>query len=123
MKQFVFSSQRYVISLLISLHKDVVRIDGLLGSLSRSFVADPTFTPQIIAHVGIPALADWLGHVAMIAVYTGLHNFVSPVLKTLIANGVWKTKEREEFRLKRQMEAWKYGSGSDYVMEGAEWEE
>jgi len=103
--------------------QDVVRIDGLLGSLSRSFMADPTFTPQIINHVGIPALVDWLGHVTMIAVYTGLHNFASPILKIFIENGVWEGKEREEWRLKRKMEAWEYGSGSDYVMEGKKWEE
>ena len=46
---------------------------GLLGSLARSFVADPTFTPQIVAHVGIPTLLEWLGHVGMIAIYNSLH--------------------------------------------------
>ena len=35
--------------------QDVIRFDGLVGSLSRSFVADPTFMPKIVAHVGIPA--------------------------------------------------------------------
>ena len=46
---------------------------GLLGSLARSFVADPTFTPQIVAHVGIPTLLEWVGHVGMIAIYNSLH--------------------------------------------------
>jgi hypothetical protein len=36
---------------------DVVCIDGFVGSLAWSFVADPTFMPQIVAHVGVPALA------------------------------------------------------------------
>jgi len=110
-------------TLLQNHYVDVVRIDGLLGSLSRSFIADPTFTPQIISHVGIPALVDWMGHVTMIGVYATLHKFVSPLLQILIDRGVWKDKEREEWRLKRKMEAWEYGSGSDYVMEGPEWDE
>lgn len=103
--------------------QDVVRIDGLLGSLSRSFVADPTFTPQIINHVGIPALVDWMGHVAMIAIYAGLHKFVSPILYTLTENRIIKFNERQEWRLRRKMEAWEFGSGSDYIMEGPEWDD
>ena len=50
--------------------QDVVRFDGLVASLAGSFAADPLFMSQIVAHVGIPTLADWLGHVGMMAVYT-----------------------------------------------------
>ena len=100
--------------------QDVVRIDGLFGSLSRSFLKDPTFTPQIVLHVGVPALSDWLGHVTMIAVYTGLHNWVTPVIKAWInasntENGRFLSlSARDRFRWKRAIEAWEYGSGSDY---------
>lgn len=118
--------------------QDVVRIDGLLGSLSRSFVADPTFTPKIVQHVGVGALVDWLGHVSMIATYAALHRFATPVLKTLLEKDAWPLplllggvdgddneakKARDVWRLKRRMESWEYGSGSDYVMKGPEWEE
>mmetsp|Transcript_11446 Transcript_11446/g.17233 ORF Transcript_11446/g.17233 Transcript_11446/m.17233 type:complete len:673 (-) Transcript_11446:74-2092(-) len=94
--------------------QDVVRLDGLLGSLSRSFVADPTFMPQIVAHVGLPRLLDWMGHVSMIAMYTGLHNAVTPVLKPLVMD---MKDQRKRFQLLRQMEAWEYGSGMDYKFE------
>jgi hypothetical protein len=51
--------------------QDVVRFDGLVGSLARSFVADPLFMPQIVATVGIPELVEWLGHVGNVSfVYT-----------------------------------------------------
>lgn len=101
--------------------QDVVRIDGLLGSLSRSFIKDPTFTPQIVLHVGIPALVDWMGHVSMIALYTALHNFLSPAIQLWI-NSSYNSKngkkyllsDGDRFRWKRTIEAWKYGSGSDY---------
>jgi len=93
--------------------QDVVRIDGLVGSLARSFVADPTFMPQIVTHVGIPTLVEWLGHVGMIAVYNMLHS-CSPVIKPFV-NKLDDPKER--FLWKRRMEAWKFGSGNDYVFD------
>jgi len=95
--------------------QDVVRLDGLIGSLARSFVADPLFTPEIVGHVGIPLLVDWLGHLSMLALYTVLHNAVSPALG-LYAD-VLDDHPRQQFQLRRKMEAWKFGSGSDYQFE------
>jgi hypothetical protein len=93
--------------------QDVVRFDGLVSSLAGSFVADPTFMPQIIAHVGLPALVDWLGHVSMMGLYTVLDAAVSPVAEPIV--DIIKNP-RQRFHWKRQMEAWKYGSGRDYVL-------
>jgi hypothetical protein len=97
--------------------QDVVRFDGLVGSLARSFVADPKFMPQIVFHVGIPALADWLGHVSMMALYTALHGVLSPVLFPIVDS---MKDPREQFRWRRRMEAWKFGSGADYILPGDE---
>ncbi len=101
--------------------QDVVRLHNLLGSLSRSFVKDPLFTPQIIQHVGLLVLIDWIVHVIMIAVYTGLPNFVSPVANFLLTLTDATSKreaillnEKDRFRWRRMIEAWEYGSGSDY---------
>jgi lycopene cyclase CruP len=91
--------------------QDVVRFDGLVGSLGRAFVADPLFMPEIVAHVGLPRLVDWLGHLSMMALYTALDTTVSPLLQPIAKS----TKDpRKRFALKRQMEAWKFGSGGDY---------
>lgn len=92
--------------------QDVIRIDGLVGSLARAFVADPLFMPQIVGHVGIPALVDWLGHVSMMALYTGLHQF-SPIIRPFVDE---MKDERVRFRWRRRMEAWKFGSGCDYIL-------
>lgn len=83
---------------------------GLLGSLARSFAADPTFMPQIVAHVGIPTLVEWLGHVGMIAVYNSLHA-CAPVISPFVDK---IENPKEKFMWKRRMEAWKFGSGNDY---------
>ena len=121
--------------------QDVVRFDALLGSLARSFAADPLFMPEIVATVGVPALVDWLGHVAMVSViqifsilarslgsvlnlvlfgrlcllqlgtYSFLDSAIAPLMEPVV-NGL--SNPREKFRWRRQMEAWKYGSGGDY---------
>jgi len=93
--------------------QDVVRIDGLLGSLSRSFVKDPLFMPEIVAHVGIRNLVEWLGHVTMMSLYTTAHFAVSPVISPFV-NKIENPRER--FRWRRVMEAWEFGSGSDYIL-------
>lgn len=93
--------------------QDVVRFDGLLGSLARSFAADPFFMPQIVSHVGIPTLVEWIGHVSMMGVYTVADAVVSPILQKMVES---ESDPRKQFRLKRQMEAWKFGSGSDYIL-------
>lgn len=93
--------------------QDVVRFDGLVSSLAGSFVADPLFMPEIVSHVGIPVLADWLGHVGMMGLYTVLDIAVAPVLEPWIND---LEDPREKFGWKRQLEAWKFGSGRDYVL-------
>ena len=97
--------------------QDVIRIDGLVGSLARSFISDPSFMPEIVRHVGIPSLVDWLYHVTMMAAYTGLHGVVSPVLAPFVDRF---ENPRSQFRWRRRMEAWKFGSGSDYVLPGSD---
>ena len=93
--------------------QDVVRFDGLIGSLARSFVADPTFMPEIVLHVGIPTLAEWLGHVGMMGLYALLDNAASPVIGPIVEK---MDDPREKFKWRRRMEAWKVGSGNDYML-------
>ena len=94
--------------------QDVVRIDGLAGSLARSFVADPAFMPEIVAHVGIPTLVEWLGHVSMITAYTVLHSAATPIVKPFVDN---MKDPKERFLWRRRFDAWKFGSGNDYVFD------
>lgn len=93
--------------------QDVVRVDGLVGSLAGSFRADPFFMPQIVSHVGIPTLVEWLGHVSNMGLYTICHNAVTPVLAPFVER---MENKREQFKLRRLMEAWEFGSGADYIL-------
>jgi hypothetical protein len=81
--------------------QDVVRMDGLAGSLARSFVADPTFMPQIVATVGLPELIEWLGHVGNMAAYTVFDAAVSPVISPFVDR---IENPREKFSWRRRME-------------------
>lgn len=92
--------------------QDVVRFDGLVGSLAGSFLADPTFTPQIIATVGIPELVKWLGHVGNMGKYSILDSAAAPIVSSVVENFV--KDPREKFKWRRRLESWKYGSGGDY---------
>jgi hypothetical protein len=93
--------------------QDVVRVDGLVGSLAGSFVADPFFMPAIVSHVGIPTLVDWLGHVGNMALYTLYHNAVTPIISPFVDK---MDNKREQFKMRRMMEAWEFGSGGDYIL-------
>jgi len=88
---------------------------GLLKSLSSAFVADPLFTPSIIKHVGVPALVNWIGHVTMMGIFTGLDIAVALVREKL--DGM---AERDKFVWRRRMESWKYGSGMDFDFDAEE---
>lgn len=94
--------------------QDVVKIDGLAGSLARSFVADPQFMPQIVAHVGIPTLVEWLGHVSMITAYNVLHGAATPLITPFVDK---MEDSKKKFLWRRRMDAWEFGSGNDYLFE------
>jgi hypothetical protein len=94
--------------------QDVVRFDGLVGSLARAFVADPGFMPDIVNHVGVPTLVEWLAHVTMMGAYSLLDTVASPLVRAALAASA--EDERTKFQWRRRMEAWKYGSGNDYVL-------
>jgi hypothetical protein len=81
--------------------QDVIRFDGLIGSLAGSFRADPTFMPQIIGHVGVPTLVEWVGHVGMMAFYASLDNLISPLMKEAIK---LIDDPRTQFQWNRRME-------------------
>lgn len=68
---------------------------------------------QIVPHVGIPAMLDFFSHFAAMGWYTLLSTTLSEPLMALTApDSLLDAATR--FRIRRQVEAWKFGSGLDY---------
>jgi hypothetical protein len=77
-----------------------------------SFVADPIFMPQIVATVGIPELVKWLGHLGNMGLYSALDTVATPIVEPVV--DAFVKEDRQRFRWRRRMDAWKFGSGNDY---------
>jgi hypothetical protein len=80
--------------------------------MAAQVVQEPLFVPKLMAHVGPLPLADWMSHVAALGTYAALHKAAAPPLKQV---GKLLTP-REKFKLNRLLDAWEYGSGSDYKL-------
>lgn len=90
--------------------QDVLQFSPLLATLVRQVALDPALVPQLLAHVGPAALAEWTRHVAAMGAYTAAHGAARPAVEAAIGLAT----PRERFRLKRLLEAWEYGAGLDY---------
>lgn len=93
--------------------QDVLQFGPLVRTMAGQMARDPLFVPQLMAHIGVGPLVDWMGHVAALGAYSALNAAVAPVLRSKILP---QMTAREQYRLRRMMEAWEYGSGSDYRM-------
>jgi hypothetical protein len=90
---------------------DVLRFDALSSSIFLGMIADPFLMGEMLDHVGVSKMMDFLGHLAKMGLYGFLDSSVSPLME-LMMNRVKDPRAR--FQMRRRMEAWKYGSGNDY---------
>jgi len=107
--------------------QDVVQFRGLAGTLLQATLRDPALIPQILLHVGLPAVAEWAGHFAALGLYTVLHGALGKQILTATDGGGgggggggalagWAAglSASERFEWRRRAEAWKFGAGLDY---------
>lgn len=92
--------------------QDVIKFGPLLRTMAAQVVLEPLFVPKLMTHVGLAPLADWLLQVGALGVYSGLHFAAAPPLKYLCKS----LNPKQQFQLKRTLEAWEYGSGNDYKL-------
>lgn len=90
--------------------QDVVQFGALGRTLAGQMLARPAFVPQILAHVGVGPLLDWTRHFVLLGLFTGLYKAFKP-LDGLVSS---RLSLRLRYEWKRTLEAWEYGSGSDY---------
>ncbi len=91
----------------------MLQFGPLVSTMVGQMVRDPGFVPQLIVHIGLAPLVEWLGHVAALGGYTLLHAAVAPAVRARLLP---QLTPREQFKWRRTLEAWEFGSGKDYKM-------
>jgi len=89
--------------------QDVVQFPGLSKTLLLTSLTKPGLVIPVIPQVGLTTLLDWIVHYINLGVYTGLYSLGQPLssrAKTL--------PPLPQYYCRRWLEAWRYGSGSDY---------
>jgi lycopene cyclase CruP len=89
--------------------QDIVQFSGLTQTLLKTGLAHPGLVAKIIPQVGVGSLLDWMVHYGNLGVYTALFR-LSPMLETWVKN----QPSEQQYYWHRLIDAWKYGSGSDY---------
>ncbi|MBD2450349.1 FAD-binding oxidoreductase [Nostoc sp. FACHB-152] len=89
--------------------QDIVQFSALTKTLIKTGLSHPVLVAKIIPQVGILNLLDWTVHYSNLAAYTTLFH-LSPMLENWIKN----QPNSQQYYWHRLIDAWKYGSGSDY---------
>ncbi|MDZ7959035.1 MAG: FAD-binding oxidoreductase [Aulosira sp. DedQUE10] len=92
--------------------QDIVQFPALTQTLVKTGLANPGLVAKIIPQVGFINLLDWLVHYGNLSVYTTLF-WLSPMLETLVKH----LQSQQQYYWHRLVDAWKFGSGSDYADE------
>jgi lycopene cyclase CruP len=89
--------------------QDVVQFPGLSKTLLLTSLTKPGLVMPVIPQVGLTTLLDWIVHYINLGVYTGLYSLGQP-----ISSRVKTLPPIPQYYCHRWLEAWRYGSGSDY---------
>ena len=91
--------------------QDVLMPGPLFLTLFKAAGQDLLTPFKIVPHVGIGPMLDFFNHFFWMTIYAILHTYVSPVLQSTIKPIL---PMKQQFRINRWGEAWKFGSGLDY---------
>lgn len=78
---------------------------------------DPLFIPQIVLHVGLPSLAEWLVHFSAMGAFTALHHLLGKSILDGSAFWMSSMEPAQAYKWRRLAEAWKFGAGLDYKLQ------
>lgn len=92
--------------------QDVVQFGALTKSLLTIGIFHPKLVLQIFPQVGLGALLDWMLHYINLGVYSVLFQ-----LSSMVKPWLNKLPDNPKYYLHRLIDAWKYGSGSDYHLD------
>ena len=93
--------------------QDVLQFMPLLRTLALAGAQDILTPLKIIPHVGLRAMGDFFKHFFNMGLYTLLYKLRSRDM-LIKAAAIQATDAVEAWRLRRLVDAWKFGSGLDY---------
>ncbi len=88
--------------------QDVVQFPALSQTMLAMAVADPVLVAKIVQQVGLGTLIDWAGHYANLGSYSLLHQVFLKLPTTSFSS-------QQQYRWQCWREAWRFGSGGDYL--------
>ncbi|XP_020582580.1 uncharacterized protein LOC110026117 isoform X2 [Phalaenopsis equestris] len=94
--------------------QDVIQFGPLVKTLGLVMIFHPQILPSIFKHVGFDVILDWFRHFSMLGCYTFLSSYISPIISFKFRPWIELLPEKNKYRWRRHLEAWKYGSGLDY---------
>jgi lycopene cyclase CruP len=89
--------------------QDVVQFQALTQTLIKTSLSHPILIVKIIPQVGLGTLLDWMVHYVNLGIYASLFWLSQKLEPLLKLPQVWK------YYCDRLIDAWKYGSGNDYI--------
>jgi lycopene cyclase CruP len=92
--------------------QDVMKFGPFARTVLGQILKDPLFVPQLVTHVGVLAMADWLRNFIALGWYELLYVLRGHRLWRRAEEGAWDGKKR--FRVRRWVEALRWGSGRDH---------
>jgi lycopene cyclase CruP len=90
--------------------QDIIQFSGLTKTLLKTTLAQPIIGIKILPQVGIISLLNWTWHYSNLAIYTALFS-ISKNRQSLIQ----KLSPSQQYYFHRWIDAWKYGSGGDFL--------
>ncbi|MBE9118386.1 FAD-binding oxidoreductase [Lusitaniella coriacea LEGE 07157] len=91
--------------------QDVIQFPALTKTLPR---VNPQLVLPFLPQIGVPMLADWLGHYLNLGLYSTLSSVGDRADKLGLHQYAQKLSPQKQYYYHRWLDAWKYGSGGDF---------
>ena len=93
--------------------QDIVQFSALTITLVKTAISHPGIVIKVIPQVGLISLFDWMLHYVNLGIYTFLFS-----QSNILEYWIKYMPDSSQYYAHRLIDAWKYGSGSDYSSDG-----
>jgi len=94
--------------------QDTIQLAPLAATMTGMMAKNPVAITRVLTQVGPATLAGWFQHFFALAAYQVAHVLATP-LRMAVRSADPDTRTRAGYRLRRLLDAWEYGTSSDYT--------